>query len=147
MEVAQALHDQRHQQARQQDKDLADDGAMHSSKLIDIATLSIATRKNATSVSQAEKRKSSYEKYSAIILPPLQEEMTPAPSPAGTLSSTGQAHREQGKAEIPHTKNHRATLAEAFSPLATAELTDADADMVHFGQYSALNTLNVSMLP
>lgn len=35
---------------------------------------------------QAEKRKSSYEKYSAIILPSLKEEATPTPSPAGTLT-------------------------------------------------------------
>lgn len=33
-----------------------------------------------------EKRKSSYEKYSSIILPPLKEETTPAPSPATTLT-------------------------------------------------------------
>ncbi|KAI0695962.1 hypothetical protein C8T65DRAFT_664443 [Cerioporus squamosus] len=32
-----------------------------------------------------EKRKSSYEKYSAFIMPPLAEERTPVPSPAGTL--------------------------------------------------------------
>lgn len=37
---------------------------------------------------QAEKRKSSYEKYSAIILPPLKEEATPAPTPEGTLNRT-----------------------------------------------------------
>lgn len=37
---------------------------------------------------QAEKRKSSYEKYSAIILPSLPEEKTPAPSPAATLSQS-----------------------------------------------------------
>ena len=35
--------------------------------------------------SQGEKRKSTYEKYSAIILPPLPEEATPTTSPAGTL--------------------------------------------------------------
>ena len=36
---------------------------------------------------QMEKRKSSYsERYSQIILPPLQEESTPVQSPAGTLS-------------------------------------------------------------
>lgn len=34
-----------------------------------------------------EKRKSSYEKYSAFILPPLAEERTPVASPAGTLKS------------------------------------------------------------
>jgi hypothetical protein len=38
-------------------------------------------------VNQVEKRRSSYEKYSSIILPPLQEETTPAVSPAGTLAS------------------------------------------------------------
>lgn len=36
---------------------------------------------------QAEKRRSNYEKYSAITLPPLKEEATPTPSPAGTLKS------------------------------------------------------------
>lgn len=35
---------------------------------------------------QSEKRRSNYEKYSAIILPSLPEEKTPAPSPAVTLS-------------------------------------------------------------
>ena len=34
---------------------------------------------------QAEKRRSNYEKYSAITLPPLKEEATPTPSPVGTL--------------------------------------------------------------
>ncbi|KAH9945670.1 hypothetical protein B0H21DRAFT_860691 [Amylocystis lapponica] len=34
----------------------------------------------------ADKRKSSFEKYSAIALPPLQEEKTPVSSPAGTLA-------------------------------------------------------------
>ncbi|KAF8967877.1 hypothetical protein BDZ97DRAFT_475685 [Flammula alnicola] len=38
------------------------------------------------SPTQAEKRKSSYEKYLAIALPPLKEEATPTPSPAGTLN-------------------------------------------------------------
>lgn len=35
---------------------------------------------------QAEKRRSNYERYSALILPPLKEEATPTPSPAGTLA-------------------------------------------------------------
>lgn len=34
----------------------------------------------------AERRKSSFERYSAIVMPPLQEEKTPAPTPAGTIS-------------------------------------------------------------
>lgn len=37
-------------------------------------------------VSPAEKRRSSYERYSAIAMPPLKEEATPTSSPAGTLS-------------------------------------------------------------
>ncbi|KAG7446222.1 uncharacterized protein BT62DRAFT_104514 [Guyanagaster necrorhizus] len=37
-------------------------------------------------MSPAEKRRSSYEKYSAIAMPPLKEEATPISSPAGTLS-------------------------------------------------------------
>lgn len=34
---------------------------------------------------QAEKRRSTYERYSAVIMPPLKEEATPTPSPAGTF--------------------------------------------------------------
>ncbi|KAK0461206.1 uncharacterized protein EV420DRAFT_186624 [Desarmillaria tabescens] len=37
-------------------------------------------------ISPVEKRKSSYERYSAIAMPPLKEEATPVSSPAGTLS-------------------------------------------------------------
>ncbi len=43
------------------------------------------SRPNAISAPPLEKRKSSYEKYSAFIMPPLAEERTPVPSPAGTL--------------------------------------------------------------
>ena len=46
----------------------------------------LAKPRDALSQLQAEKRRSSYEKYSAIILPSLKEEATPAPSPAGTLA-------------------------------------------------------------
>ncbi|KAG5648543.1 hypothetical protein DXG03_003154 [Asterophora parasitica] len=42
-------------------------------------------RNLAPSPAHTEKRKSSYEKYSSIILPPLKEEATPTPTPAGTL--------------------------------------------------------------
>lgn len=48
------------------------------------------------SVVHMEKRKSSQEKYSAIILPPLKEETTPTASPAGTLShATSNIHRQK----------------------------------------------------
>ena len=43
-----------------------------------------------------EKRKSSHEKYSTIILPPLKEEATPTVSPAGTLShATSNVHQQK----------------------------------------------------
>ncbi|KAI0675065.1 hypothetical protein C8Q78DRAFT_965332 [Trametes maxima] len=35
-----------------------------------------------------ERRRSSYDKYSAFVLPPLAEEKTPTPSPAGTLKGS-----------------------------------------------------------
>lgn len=44
------------------------------------------TSRTTLSQIQAEKRKSSYEKYSAIILPPLKEEPTPTQTPLGTLT-------------------------------------------------------------
>ncbi|KAF9474543.1 hypothetical protein BDN70DRAFT_815514 [Pholiota conissans] len=44
--------------------------------------------RNSLSQAQAEKRRSTYEKYSAIILPPLKEEATPTPTPTGTLNLT-----------------------------------------------------------
>ncbi|KAI0633313.1 hypothetical protein C8Q77DRAFT_1057913 [Trametes polyzona] len=40
----------------------------------------------ALSAPALERRKSSYEKYSAFVLPPLKEEKTPVSSPAGTLA-------------------------------------------------------------
>ncbi|KAF8893984.1 hypothetical protein BD779DRAFT_1467564 [Infundibulicybe gibba] len=39
-----------------------------------------------TTPSQPEKRRSNYERYSALMLPPLKEEATPTPSPAASLS-------------------------------------------------------------
>jgi hypothetical protein len=38
--------------------------------------------------SQTEKRKPSFEKYSSFVMPPLKEERTPVPSPAGTLAKS-----------------------------------------------------------
>ena len=49
-----------------------------------------------------EKRKSSQEKYSAIMLPPLKEEATPTASPAGTLShATSNGHQQKLVDETP----------------------------------------------
>ncbi|TFK73967.1 hypothetical protein BDN72DRAFT_875452 [Pluteus cervinus] len=46
---------------------------------------SVAISRPILSAVQAEKRKSSYEKYSSFMMPPLKEEVTPNPSPANTL--------------------------------------------------------------
>jgi hypothetical protein len=46
---------------------------------------------------QSERRKSNYERYSAVMLPPLLEENTPAPSPAATLSRTTDLATDLGK--------------------------------------------------
>jgi hypothetical protein len=40
----------------------------------------------AAGMDMAERRRSSYERYSAITLPPLKEEKTPTPTPAATIS-------------------------------------------------------------
>ncbi|KAJ3514326.1 hypothetical protein NLJ89_g2435 [Agrocybe chaxingu] len=65
------------------------------------AELLLRPRPNALSQIQAEKRKSSYERYSAIIMPPLKEETTPTPSPAGTLARTAVREAELGPNEHP----------------------------------------------
>jgi hypothetical protein len=49
---------------------------------------------------QAERRKSSYEKYAAIILPPLKEESTPTQTPVGTLTRTNVHQRQPSIGEI-----------------------------------------------
>ena len=84
---------------------------------------------------QTEKRKSGYEKYSGVIMPPLPEENTPVPSPVGTLSqSTTQAQVEQrsmgkiGRQESPEVQlmPNLAGTAEVGSPV--------DAELVHIGE-------------
>ncbi|TFK44823.1 hypothetical protein BDQ12DRAFT_673637 [Crucibulum laeve] len=42
----------------------------------------------------SEKRRSSYERYSAVVLPPLKEELTPASTPNGTLSRNGNQYKQ-----------------------------------------------------
>jgi len=74
---------------------------------------------------QAEKRKSSYEKYSAIILPSLPEEKTPAPSPSGTLSQSTTITRPDEVRLIPQ-------------PAETPEVAPLfDAGLVHIGEFIA----------
>ena len=62
--------------------------------------------------SSGEKRKSSYDKYSAFVLPPLTEEKTPINSPAGTL---------RGRATIPPSQE---STELSLAPVADKVLTE-----------------------
>ncbi|KZT27958.1 hypothetical protein NEOLEDRAFT_1129845 [Neolentinus lepideus HHB14362 ss-1] len=44
-----------------------------------------------------QNRRTSYDKYSALMMPPLEEERTPAPSPAGSLARKAVAPQEDGE--------------------------------------------------
>lgn len=77
MDVAQALHEQ----SSKQGLDTVDEIRTNSNP-----PAIPKPRPALPFAANGEKRKSSYEKYSSIILPPLKEETTPVPSPAGTLS-------------------------------------------------------------
>lgn len=48
-----------------------------------------AKSRHGASQTQAEKRKSTHEKYSSFVLPSLKEEATPTPTPVGTLNISG----------------------------------------------------------
>jgi hypothetical protein len=77
---------------------------------------------------QAEKRKSSYEKYSAVILPSLPEEKTPASSPMVTLSrSATQDQLEQGGV-------NKYGLDSKQIPRSLAVASNSDANLVYFGE-------------
>lgn len=85
MEVAQALLDHPTPDPISKDVDI---DSNHSKPILNREPLvtEVVAKPRPSSQIQTEKRKSSYEKYSAIILPSLKEEATPAPSPAGTLT-------------------------------------------------------------
>lgn len=57
-----------------------------TSIVVETASTSVMEPMKSRSTMPAEKRKSSYERYSAVVLPPLKEEATPTSSPSGTLS-------------------------------------------------------------
>ena len=59
-----------------------------TSIVVDPASTSVMEPLKSRSTMPSEKRKSSYERYSATVLPPLKEEATPTSSPFGTLSGT-----------------------------------------------------------
>jgi hypothetical protein len=98
--------------------------------------------------SQTEKRKSSYEKYSSFMMPPLLEEKTPAASPAGTLSrSVGDLSRSTPieLLETASTVLEDKPVAEAKSPEDKLIHFDIRADPLPTVDIAALlNTKNTS---
>ncbi|KAF9469993.1 hypothetical protein BDZ94DRAFT_1303627 [Collybia nuda] len=92
MDVAQALYDQSSQQTMNSTEKI--NGTGSNSKLLRPMNLSQLVIFPPINTNE-EKHKSSYEKYSSIILPPLKEETTPLPSPAGTLTHAPASIRGQ----------------------------------------------------
>jgi hypothetical protein len=88
MEVAEAFNNQHNADLPVTFQDSSSISPPEGTTAVKTATPATAPkpRPNTTSAAQAERRKSNYEKYSAIILPPLREEATPAPSPVATLT-------------------------------------------------------------
>ncbi|KAG8213638.1 hypothetical protein J3R82DRAFT_10327 [Butyriboletus roseoflavus] len=88
MEVAQALNEA----AQQQNKEKEITAVPASASVLARQIPSTSLCGPAT-----EKRKSSFERYSAIAMPPLAEERTPAASPANTTSRSGGKNLLDGK--------------------------------------------------
>jgi hypothetical protein len=70
---------------------------------------------------QAEKRKSSYERYSAIILPSLPEEKTPLPTPMNTLTRSG-VQDQRASATMP--VEDLVHFGELYGPPSSCSATD-----------------------
>ncbi len=83
---------------------------------------------------QAEKRRSNYEKYSAITLPPLKEEATPTPSPAGTLKSASVVLHENN---TPFYVSEENQAPEHVDEPAPQETTMAVIHLPHNGKFLA----------
>jgi hypothetical protein len=93
-------------------------------------------RNMASPAGQAEKRKSSYEKYSAIIMPPLKEEKTPVSTPSGSLLRSTEPPCLPGE-EVTNIKP-RTGHGDALAP--TAMNSVGNINLVHFSElYSSLS--------
>ena len=94
----------------------------------------VGSRRTNISALHAEKRKSSYEKYSAIMLPPLKEEVTPVTSPAGTLARNAIPPTE----EIESRQITDVELAKKLEQVSQADLVTSpveSGDMVYFSKH------------
>jgi hypothetical protein len=91
MEVAQAMSEAAQQQGKEKEKEEKEKELTAASTLAAAPILVRQVPSTGLGGPAAEKRKSSYERYSAIAMPPLAEERTPAATPANTMSrSAGQ---------------------------------------------------------
>ncbi|KIM40211.1 hypothetical protein M413DRAFT_446377 [Hebeloma cylindrosporum] len=97
---------------------------------------------------QAEKRKSSYERYSVMVLPPLKEEATPTPSPAGTLTRgtarldvvlPSEQEKQSKSLEVPMTKEPE--MSSSTSPV------DSEKIQVSFPEVNISKLLNSPVKP
>ncbi|TDL26172.1 hypothetical protein BD410DRAFT_784226 [Rickenella mellea] len=106
MDVAQALSEHSRQFSQPSSSPTAlesqgaeDDGVEYGRDDLNTQTASWSRTVTPASV-QAERRRSTYEKYSAIIMPPLKEEKTPAQTPVATLSKSASANTSQKESDI-----------------------------------------------
>ncbi|KAJ3844708.1 hypothetical protein F5878DRAFT_63651 [Lentinula raphanica] len=84
-------------------------------------------RQNVSAPMLAERRRSSYqEKYAAITLPPLREEVTPASTPAGTLARDVSPVVQS----LENTANGKKAQHEVEPSLARTASTDSDTIMI-----------------
>lgn len=101
---------------------------------------------NGATRSNAEMRKSSYERYSAIAMPSVEEERTPASSPAGTLArsavlSVPDAIPEAEMEETSITVDAKpAEVAAAMARVIEEPRAPVESKVIHIG--STLFTLN-----
>jgi hypothetical protein len=81
---------------------------------------------------QAEKRKSSYERYS-VMLPPLKEEATPDPTPASTLSRSVGNSIVQPDFDLLDLKLFN---REGDNPSTPLEADEPSTSMLHFSKHA-----------
>lgn len=131
MEVAQALSEAAQHQGKEREEK---EEKMAVSTPVPVPIPARQVPSTALVGQATEKRKSSYERYSAIAMPPLAEERTPAATPAHTFSrSVGQDLVLGGKAigESPSSSLHLESAgAAAQSPSAPPSLSSK----VHIGE-------------
>jgi hypothetical protein len=92
-------------------------------------------RSTSSPAMQAEKRKSSYEKYSAIMMPPLEEERTPVSTPSGSLLRSTVPPLLVQNENTTRTELSESQDKVIHPTIATQMIVSAEsADLVHIGK-------------